>query len=216
MDASERKVEEALKILEAVDFPLVQKSPKMRQRVARVLLAVCNVRPDTPWSRASVWRDSSSWSLRSREIIKFINEHYGEKVSPGSYDDIRRKNLDFLVAAQLVLASAGRPSALTNDGTRSYAVNPAAAALFRLFGKPKWRAAVESFVGECGSLSATFERGRNIEKMPVLLKPGVSVDLLAGPHNDLQKAIVEEFLPRFAKGGGSAVHRRRAEQRLVR
>lgn len=200
MDPAERKVDEALRLLEAVGFPLARKTPKMRRRLARILLSVCNVKPGTPWSRAAVWRDASSWSLRSREIIAFINEHYGEHISPGSYDDIRRKNLDYLVAAKLVLASAGRPNALTNDGTRSYAVNPAAAKLFLQFGRPQWAAAVQSFVGEFGSLSATFERGRGTKKVAVALKPGLNVELLAGPHNELQKAIVEEFLPRFAKG----------------
>ena len=197
---AEKKVDDAMRILEAVGFPLARKSPKMRRRLARILLAICNVKPDTPWSQAAVWRDSSSWSLRSREVIAFINEHYGENISPGSYDDIRRKNLDYLVAAKLVLASAGRPDALTNDGTRSYAANPAAAYLFRQFGNPEWATAAESFVGEFGSLSATFERGRGMKKIPVTLSPQLNLELLAGPHNELQKAIVEEFLPRFARG----------------
>ena len=31
--------------------------------------------------------------LKTRDIIKFENDHYGEEISSGSYDDIRRKDL---------------------------------------------------------------------------------------------------------------------------
>jgi hypothetical protein len=36
--------------------------------------------------------------------------------------------------------------------------------------------------------------------VPVLLPDGPALRLSPGPHNELQKAIVEEFLPRFSRG----------------
>ena len=133
-------------------------------------------------------------------MIDFINEHYGEQLSSGSYDDVRRKNLDFLVAAQLVIPSAGRPDAATNDGTRGYAIAPTAAPLFRTFGLPEWEGVARAFVDEVGSLAEHFARRRGMRTVPVTLPDGAIVELKAGKHNELQKAIVEEFLPRFAPG----------------
>ena len=99
----------------------------MQRRLARIFLAICNLKPRSRWADAAVWEDEKSWSLRTRDIIRFLNEHYGEDISSGSYDDIRRENTDYLVEAGLVLRSPGNPSAKTNDGTRSYAANPSAA-----------------------------------------------------------------------------------------
>jgi hypothetical protein len=47
-----------------------------------------------------------------------MNAHLGENISPGSYDNIRRKDLVLPVEALIVLKSAKNPDANTNDGTR--------------------------------------------------------------------------------------------------
>ena len=41
-------------------------------------------------------------ALGTREMIKFWNENYGENVSSGSYDDVRRRDLVYLVECGLV------------------------------------------------------------------------------------------------------------------
>lgn len=52
--------------------------------------------------------------LKTRDIIKYINEHYEEKISSGSYDDIRRNYLKLLLLADLILNSAKNPNVATN------------------------------------------------------------------------------------------------------
>lgn len=198
--ASEARVDEALQILEAVGFPLSLKTPEMQRRLARILLAVCNLTPKTAWTEASVWEGPGSWCPRSRDIIIFVNKHYGENISSGSYDDIRRKNLEFLVASSLVLSSPAKPDANPNDSTRGYAANPAAAELFRTFGTPAWKKVLAAFRDSYPRLDETLLRKRDQKKIPVMLPEGVSIELLAGSHNEIQKAIIEEFLPRFVPG----------------
>lgn len=41
---------------------------------------------------------------------------------------------------------------------------------------------------------------RNIEKIPVKLPSGQQLSFTPGEHNELQKAIIEEFLPRYGYG----------------
>lgn len=198
VDPAEQRVDEALHILRAIGFPLTAKTPKMQRRLARIFLAVCNMKPATPWPEAAVWQGEGSWQQRSRDIIRFINENYGEKIADSSYDDIRRENLDYLVEAGLVLRSPGRPDAATNDGTRSYAANPAAAKLLHGYGQPDWNGIVAAFVTSFGNLGNILERTREQKKIPVQLPGGVEVKLAEGAHNQLQRSIIEEFLPRFA------------------
>lgn len=198
--APETRVDEVLQILEATGFPLSLKTPGMQRRLARILLAVCNLAPKSPWSGTAVWDGPGSWCPRSKDIISFVNKHYGENISNGSYDDIRRKNLDFLVASGLVLRSPAKPGANMNDSTRGYAVNPDVAGVFRKFGSPAWKKALASFRNAFPRLDETLMRKRDQKKFPVKLPKGRIIELMAGSHNEIQRQIIEEFLPRFVPG----------------
>jgi type II restriction enzyme len=63
-----------------------------------------------------------------------------------------------------------------------------------------WQKLVDAFRAAMGSLEDRMERRRQQRKVPVKLPSGKTLDLSFGPHNDLQKAIIEDFLPRFVPG----------------
>lgn len=194
----EQKTQEALEILREVDIPVDSLTERHRVRLALVLLATANVKPDARWADASYYQDADSWAPTTREVISYLNQHYQQQISSGSYDDIRRKNFIYLVESGLVLKSAKNPEANTNNPRRGYAINPDAIDVLRHFGRGSWRQAVDEFRRKYGSLEARMERRREPPKLSVKLPQGVTVELSVGPHNQIQKAIVEEFLPRFA------------------
>ena len=76
------------------------------------------------------------YALKTRDIIIFVNNHFAENISSGSYDDIRRKDLKLLTVAEIVLQS--NPNSATNDSTRGYSINPTYAELVRNFGSKDW------------------------------------------------------------------------------
>jgi type II restriction enzyme len=168
--------------------------------VALALLALANLKPVDPWDKAQVFESEKSWALATREIIKFWNENYGENVSSGSYDDVRRKDLLYLVESQIVLNHAGKPKADINDPSRRYAVNVEAKDILRKFGTPEWQTYVEIFKSKAGSLKEKLALDREQNKVPVSMPDGKVLKFSSGLHNELQKAIIEEFLPRFAPG----------------
>ncbi|MDD1777834.1 MAG: restriction endonuclease [Candidatus Helarchaeota archaeon] len=198
--SKESKIRDALKILEAIGVPIDNLTSRRKERVALALLAVANLQPDKLWKDSVVWKEPGSWSLTTREIINYWNNYYGENVSSGSYDDVRRKDLIFLVEAGLVIRAAGAPGASTNDPTRRYAIAEGSANVLRLFGTPHWEAAVSDYIERVGLLKDRMERRRQQNKVPVKLPDGQQLDLTSGPHNVLQKAIIENFLPRFVPG----------------
>jgi hypothetical protein len=196
-----QKVSEALEIISAVGMPVGGMSPRRKERIALALLAAANITPESRWSEASCWEGKGSWSLGTREMIKFWNKHYGERVSSGSYDDVRRKDLVYLVEGRLVLRSAADPDASTNNPQRRYAVSAEWVDVLRTFGQQKvWLRMVAAFRDATGTLADRIERRRQQRKIPVRLPSGNSLELSFGAHNELQKAVVEEFLPRFAPG----------------
>jgi hypothetical protein len=130
-------VNESLTILSDLGVPLAGLSKRRLEKMAKAFLAVAGVRPRVPWTKA-LENHESGHKLISRQVIQYMNDHLGESISSGSYDDIRRKDLILPVAAGIVVKSAANPNANTNDGTRAYALNPAAAKQISLFGTPQW------------------------------------------------------------------------------
>ena len=183
-------INEALGILEAAGIPVEDKSERGKEKMAMAFLAVANVTDD--WEAAS---DKSH--LQTRQIITFMNTHFEESISSGSYDDVRRKDLKWLVIADLIVNSGDNLSAATNDPTRGYALHPDFRNLVVQYDTKSWNTALQAFNKNRLSLADQLARKRNIERIPVTLPGGKPLELSLGEHNVLQKAVIEDFLPRF-------------------
>lgn len=194
---SGRKVSEALELLLSAGIPINSLTAVGRDRIALALLSIASMKPETPWSEAAVHGDGANWKLTSRQIINFQNEFWKQRISSGSYDDIRRADLEPLLIAGIAVASAGNPNANPNNPTRSYAIHPEAAGLLRSFGSSEAPDATARFIEKMGSLEERMERRRPL-KIGAKLPDGKLIELTRGEHNALQKAILELFIPRFA------------------
>ena len=166
--------------------------------MAKAFLAVTGLQPKTPW--ADTKDSSNGHQLLSRQIIAAMNAHWGETIADSSYDDIRRKDLVLPVAALVVINSAKNPDANTNDGTRGFALNPSAAKAIRTFGTPRWAVEVAEFLQGRQSLAEQLQRQRNLARIPVQVKEGLTLTFSPGAHNVLQKKVIESFLPIFGFG----------------
>lgn len=186
-------IDEAIDILVSVGIPVNDKTERSLERMAMAFLAVAGV--TTKWIEAQDTR-----FLKTRDIITFNNTHFEENISSGSYDDIRRKDLKLLVLAGLVLNSADKPNAATNDPTRGYNLEANFTNLVKTYGTEKWNETLQLYLEGKTSLKDQLARKRNIDKVPINLPNGTALELSAGQHNILQKRIIEEFLPRFGKG----------------
>ena len=110
-DPTTEKKDQALTIFRSIGIPVRDMTPRRRERVALALLAVAHLRPEDPWSAAKCFFEGEATPLTTREIIRFWNEHYGESIADSSYDDVRRKDLIWLVEGGLVARSAAKPTA---------------------------------------------------------------------------------------------------------
>jgi BsuBI/PstI restriction endonuclease HTH domain len=127
-------INEALDILKSVGIPFEKKTPKALQSMGMVFLAVAGV--SKSWKEAKGQNENRH--LKTRELITFINTHFEEHISYGSYDDIRRKHLKPLVLVDLILNSADNPSAATNDPTRGYTLSGDFKELITFYNTDQW------------------------------------------------------------------------------
>ena len=194
--ATQKLINEALSILESVGIPFQEKRERGLESMAMCFLAVAEVTKS--WKEAKGQKENRH--IKTRDIIEYINKHYEENISPGSYDDIRRKHLKLLVVADLILNSANNPSAATNDPTRGYTLRSDFKDLIKSFTTKQWNIKLKLFLQNQEPLSSILERKRNIPKVSITLPGKVKLNLSQGGHNDLQKEIIEQFLPRFGHG----------------
>lgn len=199
-DRIAEKVEQALNILRLVGVPVRGMTKRRRERLAKALLAVAGVKPDMQWSEATSHFNGTATPLKTRDIISVWNAHYGESLSRGSYDDVRRKDLVILVESGLVANSAADQAADVNDGTRGYSVPLEALDLLHGYGRPDWEDRLLRFRSTAGALKDRLSKARESKMVPVTLPDGSHYRLSPGPHNEIQKAVVEGFLPRFSRG----------------
>ena len=186
-----------LGILKEVGIPVDQlKTDLRKQRMAEACLAIGSI--INSLSEAKSVKDKIF--RRSRDIIKFEKDNYGEKMSSGSYEDIRRKDLKLLVLGKIAINSSSIESKATNDSTRAYSLSDEFAALLREYGKPTWDSALTNYKNKVKALEEELQRKREAERVPVTLPSGEKLLLSYGEHNQLQKAIIENFLELFGHG----------------
>jgi type II restriction enzyme len=190
-------VADALTIVEAFGIPMAGLTERRKQKMAKAFLAVSGMKPGMSWSE--VKSNDDGHRLRSREVIDWMNKHLGESISSGSYDDIRRKDLIYLVEAGVVLKAADRDNAKTNDGTRANALSPEYASAMRAFGTKSWVKECAAVMKNRETLLSALSRKRMLERIPLTLG-GKKFTLSPGAHNAIQRAIVEDFLPLFGYG----------------
>jgi DNA-cytosine methyltransferase len=191
-------INEALFLLSKLGVPLEGLTPRRLERMAMAFLAVADVRRSTDWPTAK--GHDGKRALKSRDIIEYINEHFQENISRGSYDDIRREDLKLPVAAGLVIKSAGKPDAARNDPTRAYALDNDCAAILRAYGTENWEEQLDEYLSDRTTLAERLSTEREMQRVPVQLPGGKKLVFSPGEHNRLQKSVIEEFLPRYGNG----------------
>lgn len=191
----QKLINTTLFILDTFGIPM-DATPRRLERMAIAFLASGDIKKIGDFKNTKDL--NSGYALKTRDIIIYVNNHFGENISSGSYDDIRRKDLKLLTVAEVVLQSS--PNSATNDSTRGYSINPTYAELVRSFGTNDWDEIVAEKLEGFEPLSKKLKREREIAKVNVTLPSGGGLSFSAGEHNALQKAIIEEFLPRYGHG----------------
>jgi hypothetical protein len=184
-------------ILEAIDFPFDSLPKAWAARAPKVVLALGRVRNGDPIAAAKAWGDPTLQVIGSRQLIDWLNAHFGENISSGSYDEVRRRCVKFLVEAGVALKDPDDPYRSPNSPVTGYALSPDFGLLLITFGTPKWSRSLNNYRRSHESLREIFRAERERNAVAVTLPNGEKLKLSPGEHNKLQAAIVDDFLPQF-------------------
>ena len=185
------RIREAEEILRSLGLPKEQQN----ERSALTLLALLELPPTAPWSKAK------NPLIGITPIMDFIRQHYGHAYAPNTRETIRRQTVHQMVAAGLLVENPDKPGRPTNSPGWVYQVTGAALALLQSFGTANWGELLEAYLKEVGTLARKYAQERAMMKIPIEIAPGKTVELSPGGQNALVDLIWHEFSPRFTPGG---------------
>jgi hypothetical protein len=104
------------------------------------------------------------------------------------------------VDAGLALYSPDKPDRPVNSPAAVYQIEPSALKLLRSFDSADWHVNLNAYLAQRQRLAARYARERKQNLAPVRIAPSQAINLSAGEHSELIKAIVEDFGARFVPG----------------
>lgn len=185
------KIEEAKIILKDLGLPKSQQN----EISALTLLAICNI------SETDNWGNAKKISLGvSKGIMKFISDVYNKEYAPNTRETVRRQVLHQFEQARIIDYNPDIPDLPTTSPRAHYAISKEALKVIKTFGTKNWKANSKEFRASIGDLSKEYAKRKAVDRVPVTLPNGETLKLSPGKHNEVQAAVVEQFLPEFAEG----------------
>ena len=177
------KINEARELLKMLGMPKTQQA----DICCYVLLAMAGIKQDT------LWKDAGNEWIRIHDIIQFANTYYRSTYAENSRETFRKQALHHFRNAALV-EDNGKA---TNSPNYRYRLTEETLQMIRVFQTSEWQKSVSRFLKYHEKLVDMYASKKKMTMMPVRIN-GTDFQFSTGKHNELQKAIIEEFAPRFA------------------
>ncbi len=177
------KIEETRDFLNHIGMPKAQQA----DICCYVILAMAGIKPDMQWKEAT-----NEW-IRIHDIIQFANFYYGTTYAENSRETFRKQALHHFRTAALV-EDNGKA---TNSPNYRYRLTEETLQMLRVRDTTEWQPYLRRFLHYHQSLIEMYASKKKMSMMPVKIN-GQDFSFSPGKHNELQKAIIEEFAPRFA------------------
>ncbi len=176
-----KRVTEAREILFALGLPSAQQN----ERSALTLLALLDLSPDKKWKSAS------SPLLGVTPIMDWFAEHYGKRYAPNTRETVRRQTLHQFIDAGIVVQNPDDLARPINSGLNVYQIKKGTLKLLRSYGSKQWNRNLKTWLGSVDTLKARYARERDMNRIPLSLESGETIELSPGGQNVLVQKIIE-------------------------
>lgn len=177
------------KLTEAKDFLLKIGMPEQQQTdiSAYALLTLTHLTPNSEWQTAS-----NEW-IRIHDVLGFTAEHYGKEYAENTRETIR-KNCMHQFRDGALIEDNGKA---TNSPNYRYRLTDETLYVIQSYGTADFAKRLKAYHDKYEKLVDKYASKKRMEMMPVYIN-GQALKFSPGKHNELQRAIIEEFAPRFA------------------
>lgn len=191
MADKDARIQEVISVLAALGMPRAQQN----ERSAVCLLALLDLSPRKPWSKAS------APLIGITPIMDWAREHYKIDYAPNTRETVRRQTMHQFVDAGIALYNPDNPARPVNSPHAVYQIEPTCLALLQSFGSSEFELRLKGFLAARPGLAAEYAKHREMKMVPLTVAADQQVLLSPGAHSELIRQICEEFGPRFVPGG---------------
>lgn len=177
------KVDETREFLRMIGMPKAQQT----DICCYVILAMSGIKPNMKWTEAN-----NEW-IRIHDIIKFVNNYYDTTYAENSRETFRKQALHHFRIAALVEDNG----MATNSPNYRYRLTEETLKILKTIQTSEWQDSLDKFLSYHNKLIDIYGSKKKMTMLPVKIE-GKDFKFSVGKHNELQKAIIEEFAPRFA------------------
>ena len=184
------KIELARNLLEKIGMPSAQQSALC----CLTLLSMANVKKE------GAFQDATNEWIRIHDVISFIGKEYGIAYAENSRETFRKQAMHHFRTAAII-EDNGKA---TNSPNYRYRLTGEFLRVIQsikesenLDSSLEDNGEIQSFLSHHQSLKDIYASKKRMQKMPVKIN-NQDFTFSPGKHNQLQKAIIEEFAPRFA------------------
>lgn len=178
------KIDEVREFLKDIKMPKSQQS----DLCCLTILALAGIRPQDRWKFAT-----NNW-VRIHDIIIFVNNYYEVKYAENSRETIRKQALHYYRMAAVVEDNG----MATNSPNYMYRLTEETLKILQSLSLASYQSKMEMYLAYQNNLITKYIENKNKTLIPVKFN-GLDLKLSTGKHNELQKAVLEQFWPRFAK-----------------
>lgn len=177
------KLEDAKEILKDCGMPVQQQNDIS----AYTLLTLAEVDPEMDWDQAT-----NSWK-RIHDVLEFASEKYEKTYAENTRETIR-KNCMHQFREGAIVEDNGKA---TNSPNYRYRITYETLELIQAYNTEAYVERLSAYLKARETLVEKYTSKKQMEMMPVKINQE-ELNFSPGKHNELQKAIIENFAPRFA------------------
>lgn len=177
------KIEEAKRLLKELGMPIQQQT----DIAAYTFLTLANIKENSSWDDAT-----NSW-IRIHDVLEFSSRFYKKQYAENTRETIRKQCMHQFREGALI-EDNGKA---TNSPNYRYRITPETLDVIKSFETDNWIEKNKNFFQCHESLISKYTSKKKMEMMSVNINDK-SFEFSPGKHNLLQKAILEQFAPRFA------------------
>lgn len=177
------KLEDAKEILKDCGMPVQQQNDIS----AYTLLTLAEIDPEMEWDQAT-----NSWK-RIHDVLEFASEKYEKTYAENTRETIR-KNCMHQFREGAIVEDNGKA---TNSPNYRYRITYETLELIQAYNTEAYVERLSAYLKARETLVEKYTSKKQMEMMPVKINQE-ELNFSPGKHNELQKAIIENFAPRFA------------------
>lgn len=177
------KIAEAKDFLKRIGMP----SEQQTDMAAFALLTLLHLKPEDDWVEAT-----NEWTT-IHEVIQFTLQYYGKRYAENTRETIRKQCMHQFRDG----ASIEDHGLATNSPNYAYRITEETLTVIQSYGTKDFDMHLQAYLDNHEKLVYKYASKKRMEMMPVNIN-GDKLLFSPGKHNELQRAIIEEFAPRFA------------------